>query len=71
MKQGSCTQTDEERSIARLWVVHEVRKAKDMGYGLLKVFKFREYELTCFDRDTYSEGHFADYIYKFLKLKRE
>jgi len=27
-----------------------VRKAVDMGYGLVDVFEFWEYEVTCFDR---------------------
>ena len=28
----------------------EVHKAVDMGYGLVDVFEFWEYEVTCFDR---------------------
>ena len=49
----------------------EVRKAIDMGYILVKVFVFWEYEITCFDRGTNSGGPFSGYINMFLKLKQE
>jgi hypothetical protein len=32
----------------------EVRKAVDMGYGLVEVFGFSEYSFKCFDKDTNS-----------------
>jgi hypothetical protein len=52
-------------------VVDEVRKAIEMGYGLVNVFEFWEYEVTCFDRGTNSRGLFAAYVNMFLKLKQE
>ena len=33
MKQSPCTHSDEERCIVVAWVVDDVRKAVDMGYG--------------------------------------
>jgi hypothetical protein len=59
MYQGKCTQTDEERFIFGTWVVDEVRKAIEMGYILLKVFEFCEYEVTCYDRGNNSGGLFS------------
>jgi len=48
----------------------EVRKAIEICYILVNVFKFWEYEITCFDRGTNSGGLFAEYVNMFLKLKR-
>jgi len=42
--------TDEEQCIVGTKVVDEVRKAVDMGYDLLDLFDFCEYEVTCFTR---------------------
>ena len=42
-----------------------------MGYGLVEVFEFCEYSVTCFDKDTNSGGLFAEYVDMFLKLKQE
>jgi len=67
--QGKCKHTGEERCIVGTWVVDEVRKAIEMGYILVNVFEFREYEITCFDRDINSI--FADSVNMFLKLKQE
>ena len=52
------------------WIVDEVRKAVEMGYGLVDVFEFWEYSVTCFDKGTNS-GLFAEYVVMFLKLKQE
>jgi len=49
----------------------EVRKAIEMGYVLVDVFEFCEYEVTCFDRNTSSGGLLAEYLNMFLKLKQE
>ena len=49
----------------------EVRKTIEMGYGLMNVFEFWEYEITCFERRTNSGGLFAEYVNMFLKLKQE
>jgi len=42
-----------------------------MGYGLVEVFQFWEYTVTCFDKGTNSGSLFAEYINKFQKLKQE
>ena len=42
-----------------------------MGYGLINVFEFWEYEITWFDRGTNSGALFAEYFNMFLKLKQE
>jgi len=52
MKQDDCTHSDEERCIVRTWIVGEVRKAVYMGYRLVEVFEFWEYEVTCFEKKT-------------------
>jgi hypothetical protein len=49
-------------------VVDEVRKAVQIGYGLLDVFEIWECEVTCFDQDTNSGGLFVEYVNMFLKL---
>ena len=49
----------------------EVRKAAEMGYSVMDVFEFWEYEVTCFDKDTNTGGLFAEYVNMFLKLKQE
>ena len=40
----------------------EVRKAAEMGYSVMDVFEFWEYEVTCFDKDTNTGGLFAEYV---------
>jgi hypothetical protein len=42
-----------------------------MGYKLMDVYEFWEYEVKCFDKDTNSGGLFAEYVNMFLKLKQE
>ena len=61
MNQGNCKHTDEERCIVGTWVV-EVREAIEMGYILMDVLEFWQYEITCFDRGTNSEVLFAEYV---------
>jgi hypothetical protein len=51
--------------------VDEVRKAVDMGCGLVDVFELWEFDVTCFDKDTSSGSLFAEYVNMFLKLKQE
>ena len=38
MNQGKCTHTDKDRCIYGTWVVEKVRKAIEIGYGLVNVF---------------------------------
>ena len=71
MNQGPYTLSDEERCIVGAWVVDEVRKAVDMGYGLVDMFEFCKYKVTCFEKDTNSGGLFAEYVNMFLKLRQE
>ena len=71
MNQGRCAHSDDERCIIGSWLTDEVRKAVDMGYGLVEVFEFWEYSVTCFDKDTNSGWLFAEYVNMFLKLKQE
>jgi len=51
--------------------VDEVRKAVDMGCGLVDVFELWEFDVTCFDKDTSSGSLFAEDVNMFLKLKQE
>jgi len=71
MTQGNCTHTDEERCIVWNGVVDGVRKSIEMGYILVNVFEFWEYEITCFDRGTNWGGLFADCVNMFLKMIEE
>jgi len=50
------------------WIVED-RKAVDMGYGLVDVFEFWVYEITCFDKDKLRS--FAEYVNMLIKLKQE
>ena len=52
MNQGNRKHSDEELSIVGIWVVDEVRKDVEVGYGLLDVFEFCDYKLTCYGKDT-------------------
>jgi len=70
MNQDDCTHSDEERCIVGTWIVDEVRKAVDMSYGLVDVYEFWDYKVTCFDKDTNS-GLFVENVNMFLKLKPE
>jgi len=56
MNQGTGTHSDAERCIVGTWVVNEVRKAIAMGYALVGVFVFWEYEVTCFYKGANSGG---------------
>ena len=67
MNQGKCTHSDEERCIIGTWVVDEVRKAEEMGYSVMDVFEFWEYEVTFFDKHINTGGLFAGYV----KLKQK
>jgi hypothetical protein len=40
MNPGKFTQTNEERCMVGTWVVDEVCKAMEIGYGLMSVFEF-------------------------------
>jgi hypothetical protein len=68
MNQG--THTDEEQCIVGTWVVDEARKAVEMGYGVVDMFEFWEYKVTCFDKDPSARGRFAGYVNIFLKLNQ-
>jgi len=46
--------------------VDEVCKSVDMGYGIMDVFEFWEYEETCFDKDTNTGYLFLQYVNMFL-----
>jgi len=52
-------------------VVDEVRKDVEMSYGVLDMFEFWEYQVTCFDKDSNTGGLFPKYVNMFLKLKHE
>jgi hypothetical protein len=69
MNQVYSTHIDEKRCIVGVWLVDEVRKAIEMGYGLLTVFEFWEIEITYFDRGTKSADRFAEFVQMFLKFK--
>jgi len=51
--------------------VNEVRKAVEMGNGLVDVLEFWEYKVTCFDRGTNSGCLFVEYVNMFRKLKQD
>jgi len=59
VNEGNCTHTDEERYIVGNSAVNEVRKAIEICYGLVKVFEFCQYGVTCFDRGTHLGVIFA------------
>jgi len=66
MNHGKCTHSDEERCIVGTWVKNEVHNTEEMGYSVMDVFEFWEYEVTYFDKDTNSGGMFAEYVNMFL-----
>ena len=45
MNQGVCTHSEDERCLVGTWVVDEVCKAMEMGYSLVDVFEFWEYNV--------------------------
>jgi hypothetical protein len=42
LNQDKVTHSDEERCIVGTWIVDEVPKAVDMGYGLVDVYELLE-----------------------------
>jgi len=60
MNDVKCTHSDEELCIVGTCVVVEVQKVVDMGYGVMDMFEFWEYEVTSFDKDTNTGGLFAE-----------
>ena len=44
-----CTRSHERCKIGK-WIVDEVRKAVDIGYGVVDVHELWDYKVTCFDR---------------------
>jgi hypothetical protein len=52
-------------------VTDELRKAVEMGYGLVETFEFWEYNVTRYDKAINSGGLFAQNVNMFLKLKQE
>jgi len=71
MNQGKSTHSDEERCIFGTWVVDEVRRVVEMGYGLMDVFAFWEYEVTWFDKVANTGGLCAQFVNMLLKFKQE
>lgn len=65
----TCTHNKIERQIEGTFVIHEVQKALQKGYKIVKIFEIWSYESTKFDGK--SGGIFADYINVFLKIKQE
>jgi hypothetical protein len=47
LNQDKCTHSDDERFIVGTWVLDVLRKAIQMGYALVEVFEFWEYNVTC------------------------
>jgi len=62
MYQDDCTHSDEERCRVGTRVVYEFRKTVEMGYNLMNVYEFWEYEVMSFDKDNNSGGLFAEYL---------
>jgi hypothetical protein len=71
MNPGDSTHSGEEWCIVGTWVTDELRKAVEMGYGLVETFECWEYNVTRYDKATNSGGLFAQYVNMFLKLKQE
>jgi hypothetical protein len=62
INQGECTHSDEKRCINGTRVVDEVCKSVEMGYGVVDMFEFWEYEVTCFEKGNNAGVLFAEYI---------
>jgi len=46
-----------KRTLTGTWVVDEVRAAVELGYFLLKIHEFYEYDVTQYDTKIFEEGH--------------
>ena len=67
-----CThETVADRALIGSWVIDEIRLVVQMGYRLIEVFEFYEYEVTQYDPATDRGWLFVEYINTFLKLKAE
>ena len=66
--QFKSTHYDVGRCMFGKYFMDESRKAIEIGYGLVNLIEFWEYEVTCFDRGANSGGLFAEYVNMFLKL---
>ncbi|GFQ80261.1 uncharacterized protein TNCT_168581 [Trichonephila clavata] len=64
LHQNICSHTDEERSITGTWVTEEIRKAREKGYKIIKIYEVYHFQSS-------SNDLFRSYIDLFLKIKQE
>ena len=63
---------NDKRMLCGEWVSHELQKAVEKGYEIIKIHEVWHWdETTVYDRETRQGGLFAYYINRFLKLKQE
>ncbi|GFU58563.1 uncharacterized protein TNCV_4068761 [Trichonephila clavipes] len=64
LNQKTCSHTEEERSITGTWVTEEVKKAREKGYKIVKIYEVYHFQSS-------SNDLFRSYIDLFLKIKQE
>ena len=70
--QGTCTHSDEERSITGCFTSPELQAAIKRGYIVKKIFEVYHYpEISQYDPETQTGGIFTEQIDLFTKLKTE
>ncbi|CAC5393601.1 unnamed protein product [Mytilus coruscus] len=68
----SCLHTKTERAITGTWVTDELKKAKEKGYGVEKIYEVWHFnDVEQYDPKSKLGGIFTEYINTFLKMKQE
>ena len=72
LSQTPCTHTDNERAWDGTFVTHELRKARERGYRVLRVYEVWHWKSwATYDPNIKMGGLFTDYTKTFLKIKQE
>ncbi|XP_023017938.1 uncharacterized protein [Leptinotarsa decemlineata] len=66
-----CQHNTAERALTGTWVLDEVKKAREMGYEMLRIHEIWSYNITKFDKLAGTSGLFTEMMNKFVKIKQQ
>jgi hypothetical protein len=69
--QTYCDHADEQRSFIGTFIIDEVREALKMGYKIIKIFEFWQYDIIQRSEDGSEPGLFDEYVNTFLRVKQQ
>ena len=65
-----CDHNSEDRTLHGTWVIEEVVKALEKGYGLVEIQEIWKYNTQQYSPDTKSGGMFVNMMNDFIKYKQ-